>query len=359
MAKQILVVDDNIASLKQIGAQLTADYEVSLAKSGSLALQICRQERPDLILLDIEMPEMDGFETIRQLKADPALNPIPVIFLTGNHDTETEIRALQSGAMDFITKPANKDILFHRLELHLQFAAYQSSLENTVTELENSIVTSFAELVECKDDNAGAHALRTSKYVEVLGRELLAAGACKEEMAEADLDMIIRAAPFHDVGKVGISDIILLKPGPLTPEEFEEMKKHTLIGAKFLDTIYERTPGQHYLKFARLIAEGHHEHYDGSGYPHGLAGNAIPICARIMAVVNVYDACLTERSFRKAMDKETAFRVIVDGKGTQFDPRIVEVFENAREKIDGIKFPQESLVKIQGRKLRNDENSGR
>jgi putative two-component system response regulator len=358
MAKQILVVDDNLASLKQIGAQLTSGYEVSLAKSGALALQICRQERPDLILLDIEMPEMDGFATINQLKADPALNPIPVIFLTGNHDTATEIRALQSGAMDFITKPANKDILLHRLELHLQFAAYQSSLENTVTELENSIVTSFAELVECKDDNAGTHALRTAKYVELLGREILASGIFKGKMTEADLDMIIRAAPLHDVGKVGISDIILLKPGPLSPEEYEEMKKHTLIGAKFLDTIYERTPEQHYLKFAQQIAGGHHEHYAGSGYPRGLAGDEIPLCARIMAVVSVYGACLTDRTFRKAMDQESAFQIILDGKGTQFDPRIVEVFEGAREKIAGIKFPQESLVKIQGRKLRNEENSG-
>jgi putative two-component system response regulator len=358
MAKQILVVDDNLASLKQIGAQLTPGYEVSLAKSGALALQICRQERPDLILLDIEMPEMDGFETIKRLKADPVLNPIPVIFLTGNHDTATEIQALQSGAMDFITKPANKDILLHRLELHLQFAAYQSSLENTVTELENSIVTSFAELVECKEDNAGAHALRTGKYVELLGREILASGAFKGEMTEADLDMIIRAAPFHDVGKVGISDLILLKPGPLSPEEYEEIKKHTLIGAKFLDTIYERTPEQHYLKFAKLIAEGHHERYDGAGYPHGLAGDAIPLCARIMSVVNVYDACLTDRTFRTAMDRETVFQIILDGKGTQFDPRIVEVFEHAREQFDDIKFSQENLVKIQGRKLRNEENSG-
>jgi putative two-component system response regulator len=358
MAKQILVVDDNISSLKQIGAQLTAGYEVSLAKSGALALQICKQERPDLILLDIEMPEMDGFETIKRLKEDPALSPIPVIFLTGNHDAATEIRALQSGAMDFITKPANKDILLHRLELHLQFAAYQSSLENTVTELENSIVTSFAELVECKDDNAGAHALKTGGYAELLGRELLTAGTFKE-LTEEDLAMIVRAAPFHDVGKVGISDIILLKPGPLTEGEFEEIKKHALIGAQFLATIHERTPEQHYLKFARLIAEGHHERYDGSGYPRGLAGEDIPLCARIMAVVSVYSACRTERSFRKAMDHEAAFNIILEGKGTLFDPRIVEVFEAAGNKFSGLTFSPESLVKIQGRKLRNEENIGR
>jgi putative two-component system response regulator len=353
MTKRILVVDDNLASLKQIGAQLTSGYEVSLAKSGVLALRICRQERPDLILLDIEMPEMDGFETIRQLKEDPSLSHIPVIFLTGNRDAATEIRALQSGAMDFITKPANKDILLHRLELHLQFAAYQSSLENTVTELENSIVTSFTELVECKDDNAGDHALKTGRYTELLGRALLRAGAFPGELTEDTLDMIVRAAPLHDVGKVGISDIILLKPGPLSPEEYEEIKKHTLIGAKFLDTIYERTPEQQYLKFAKQIAESHHEQYDGRGYPHGLAGDQIPLCARIMAVVNVYSACLTDRSFRRAMSPEDAFNIIPEGKGTKFDPRIVEVFEKTREEFAGLNLSRERLVKIQGRKLRN------
>ncbi|MDR1099582.1 MAG: response regulator [Treponema sp.] len=359
MAKQILVVDDNITSLKQIGAQLTPGYEVSLAKSGALALQICKQEKPDLILLDIEMPEMDGFETIKRLKEDPLLSPIPVIFLTGNHDTLTEIRALQSGAMDFITKPVNKDILLHRLELHLQFAAYQSSLENTVTELENSIVTSFAELVECKDDNAGVHALRTGTYMALLGRELLAAGTFRGELTEDLLTMIVRAAPLHDVGKVGISDIILLKPGPLSPEEYEEVKKHTSIGAEFLATIYERTPEQRYLKYAGLMAEGHHEHYDGKGYPRGLGGDDIPLCARIMAVINVYSACVTDRVYRKALSPGEAVTVILEGKGTEFDPRIVEVFEKIRDKFSGLEMSPENLINIRKRKARDEENTGR
>ncbi|MDR3191910.1 MAG: response regulator [Treponema sp.] len=353
MAKQILVVDDNLASLKQIGAQLGSHYEISLAKSGAMALQICRGERPDIILLDVEMPEMDGFQTIARLKEDPALNQIPVIFLTGNHDAATEIRALESGAMDFIAKPANKDILFHRLELHLQYAAYQSSLENTVRELENSIVTSFAELVECKDDNAGTHVLRTGKYVEILGRELLKGGAFADELNEADLDMIIRAAPFHDVGKIGVSDTLLLKEGALTKEEYEEVKKHTLIGARFLDAIYRRTPEQHYLKFAKLIAESHHEKYDGTGYPHGLAGDTIPLCARIMTVANVYDGCITDRVYRKALSHEEACAVILEGKGVWFDPRIVEVFETVKDRFARLKVSVEPLVKIKGKNLRH------
>jgi putative two-component system response regulator len=353
MAKQILVVDDNITSLKQIGVQLASHYEVSLAKSGALALQICKQEKPDLILLDVEMPDMDGFQTIARIKKDPGLKPIPVIFLTGNRDTATELRALESGAMDFITKPANKDILFHRLELHLQFAAYQSSLENTVRELQNSIVTSFAELIECKDDNAGTHVLRTGKYVEILGRELLKAGVFTEELSGENLDLMVRAAPFHDIGKIGISDTLLLKEGALTAEEYGEVKKHTLIGARFLQSIYERTPEEHYLQFAKLIAESHHEKYDGTGYPHGLAGNDVPLCARIMTVANVYDGCITDRVYRKALSHEEACRIILDGKGTWFDPRIVDAFERVMDQFARLKVSVEPLVKIQGKSLRH------
>jgi putative two-component system response regulator len=354
MAKQILVVDDNISSLKQIGAQLTPHYEVSLAKSGTLALQICKQEKPDLILLDIEMPGMDGFETIKQLKDDPDLSPIPVIFLTGNQDTATELRALESGAMDFITKPANKDILLHRLELHIQFAAYQTSLENTVKELENSIVTSFAELVECKDDNVGGHVMRTGKCAEIIGKELLARGTFGDELTETNLDMIVRATPFHDVGKVGISDIFLLKPGKLTEEEYDEVKKHTIIGAQFLEKIYERTPEQDYLKYAILIAKSHHERYNGTGYPECLVGDAIPLCARLISVANMYDSCMTDRVFRKAPGHDEACRLIVAERGRAFDPRIVDAFESVRDALASMNVKSLPVVNVPKRGLRHE-----
>jgi putative two-component system response regulator len=353
MAKQILVVDDNISSLKQIGAQLSSHYEVSLAKSGALALQICRQEKPDLILLDIEMPGMDGFETLGRLKDDPDLRPIPVIFLTGNRDSAVEIRALRSGAMDFITKPANKDILFHRLELHLQYAAYQTSLETTVKQLENSIVTSFAELIECKDDNVGGHVLRTGEYTAVIGRELLAAGTFAGELSEAELDMIVRAAPLHDVGKVGISDVLLLKPGPLTEIEYDEVKKHTSIGAQFLERIYERSPEQDYLKFAIKTARWHHERYDGTGYPDGLSGDAIPLCARLIAVANMYGACLTNRVYRRAIGHDEVCRLIHQERGRAFDPRIVDAFEAARETLRNLDVKSLPEIHIHGRNLRD------
>jgi putative two-component system response regulator len=354
MAKHVLVVDDNISSLKQIGAQLTPHYEVSLAKSGAMALQICKQEKPDLILLDIEMPGMDGFETIKQLNDDPDLSPIPVIFLTGNQDTATELKALESGAMDFIVKPANKDILLHRLELHIQFAAYQISLENTVRELENSIVTSFAELIECRDENTGGHVIRTGKCAEIIGKELLAKGTFGDKLTETELDMIVRAAPFYDVGKIGISDIFLLKPNKLTEEEYNEVKKHTVIGAQFLEKIYERTPEQDYLKYAIVIAKSHHERYNGTGYPEGLAGDAIPFCARLISVANMYDSCMTDRVFRKALGHAEAYRLVIEEKGHAFDPRIVDAFEAVEDALATMDVKSLPVVNAPQRRLHHE-----
>jgi putative two-component system response regulator len=326
--KKILVVDDNLASLKQIGAQLAEKYEVSLAKSGAQALQICKQEKPDLILLDIEMPEMDGLETIRRLRLNRYLGSIPVIFLTGNHDTETEVRGLQSGARDFITKPVEKSILIHRIELHIRFSSYQAHLENTVAKLSDSVALSFAELIECRDENTGEHVARTSRYVGMLGRRLMEKGLFSEELTATDLDMMVRAAPLHDIGKIAISDRILLKPDRLDDEEFATMKRHTLIGEKVVEHMLARTPTQQYLQYAKQIAASHHERYDGKGYPRGLSGDAIPLCGRIMAVADVYDALVDDRVYRRGMSHSEAFDIVREGRNSNFDGRIIDAFED-------------------------------
>jgi putative two-component system response regulator len=330
---KILVVDDNLTSLKQIGAQLAESYDVSLAKSGPLALQICKQEKPDLILLDIEMPEMDGFETIKRLRMNRYLGSIPVIFLTGNHDTETEVRGLQSGARDFITKPVEKSILIHRIELHMRFAAYQAHLEKTAAKLSDSVALSFAELIECRDENTGEHVARTSRYVGMLGRRLMEKGLFPEELTPMDLDMMVRAAPLHDIGKIAISDRILLKPDRLDDEEFRVMKRHTVIGEEIIGHMYIRTPTQHYLQYAQKIAASHHERYDGKGYPRGLEGDAIPLCGRIMAVADVYDALVDDRVYRRGMSHAEACGIIVEGRDKNFDSRIVSAFEEIHREI--------------------------
>ncbi|MDR3322205.1 MAG: response regulator [Synergistaceae bacterium] len=341
--KQILIVDDNIASLTQIGKHLDGIYDVILVKSGHQALRFCESGRPDLILIDVEMPEMDGFETLEMLKKIPDVAQAPVIFITGNIDEETEIKALESGAIDFITKPVEGSILLHRLELHLQLYSYQTNLENMSRELENSVVECFADLIECKDENTGGHVLRTSRYVEIIGRALLDRGLFSKDLTETDLEMMVRAAPFHDIGKIGVSDVILLKPGPLTEDEYALAKEHTRIGGRILLNIYRRTPSQHYLKVAALMAEGHHERYDGHGYPCGLAGCDIPLCCRIMAVANVYDACITDRIYRRGMTHEEAHEIITKGAGTAFDPLVVKAFEEVREGFLSLKIPSYQL----------------
>jgi putative two-component system response regulator len=329
----MLVVGDNLTILKQISSYLADDYEVSLAKSGPLALQICIREKPDLILLDVEMSDMDGFGVMARLKENPYLDRIPVVFLTANHSVEVEIRALESGARDFIVKPVEKSILLHRIELHLRFASYQSQTEQTVMTLSDSIATSFAEMIECRDENTGGHVIRTSKYVDLLGKELIKQGLFPNELNPAELQMMVRAAPLHDIGKIAISDRILLKVGRLDDMEFAAIKCHSEIGAAILKRMYQRMPAQHYLRYASLIAGSHHERYDGKGYPNGLAGENIPLCGRIMAVADVYDALIDNRVYRGSMGHIQASNIIFENSGTHFDPGIVEAFRNTQDKI--------------------------
>ncbi|MDR2351980.1 MAG: response regulator [Deltaproteobacteria bacterium] len=323
----ILVVDDNLANLKFVKSQLSDSYRFALAKSGPQALLMAAKNPPDLILLDIDMPEMDGFETMEHLKRHEILRRIPVIYLTANHDAATEVRALESGAKDFVTKPFEKDILEHRIRLHIKFNQYQHHLENTVKELEDSMVTSFSGLIECRDGNTGGHVIRTRDYVALLGRLLLEKKLFTEDLNQRELDLITRAAPLHDIGKIGVSDAILLKPGKLTDEEFNQMKTHTTIGEKIIDKMYQRAPTQHYLNYAKKIALSHHERYDGLGYPNGIRGENIPLCSRIMAVADVYDALVEDRIYRPALPHSEALEIMVSNRGKIFDPVLIDVFQ--------------------------------
>jgi putative two-component system response regulator len=331
--QRILVVDDNLAILKQISSYLSDDYEVSLAKSGPLALQICVKEKPDLILLDVEMSDMDGFGVMFQLKENPYLDRIPVIFLTANHSVEVEIRALESGARDFIMKPVERSILLHRIKLHLRFVSFQAQTEQTVMALSDSIATSFAEMIECRDENTGGHVIRTSRYVDILGKELIKQGLFPDELTPSELQLMVRAAPLHDIGKIAISDRILLKVGRLDDQEFATIKCHSEIGASILKRMYQRMPAQHYLRYASLIAGSHHERFDGKGYPQGLSGENIPLCGRIMAVADVYDALIDNRVYRSSMGHIQASNIIFENSGTHFDPRIVEAFKTTQNQI--------------------------
>jgi putative two-component system response regulator len=211
--------------------------------------------------------------------------------------------------------------------LHLRFSSYQKYLERSVFELSSSVATSFAEMIECRDRRTGEHVTRTSRYVGQIGRYLMKKGYCSDELTEESLEMMERGAPLHDIGKIAISDRILLKPGQLTDDEFAVMKKHASIGAEILEHMYNRAPSLSYLQYAKMIAAYHHERYDGRGYPFGLAGDAIPLCGRIMAIADVYDALVEDRVYRKKLSHAEAFVIVVDGKGKNFDPAVVEAFE--------------------------------
>ncbi|GHT90492.1 two-component system response regulator [Betaproteobacteria bacterium] len=337
MKSFVLVVDDNLVNLNYIGGQLEETYRVVVAKSGEQALKICKREAPDLILLDVEMPGMNGFETIAEFQKNPALSGIPVIFLTANRDTETEIRGLECGAVDFVTKPFNKSILLHRIAHHLRFSQYQRSLERTVRELEDNIVNGFSEIVEYRDANTGGHIVRTARYVDLLGNELRHQHPrFADELLPAELDMMVRAASLHDIGKIAISDTILLKPAKLTDAEFEIMKTHAAIGGKLLRQMYARMPTQRYLQYGIMIAEGHHEKFDGSGYPDGVVGENIPLCARLMAIADVYDALIESRCYRPGLSHEAASEIIVKGRGSHFDPVLIDIFVKIQNQFQAV-----------------------
>jgi putative two-component system response regulator len=284
------------------------------------------------------MPDLDGFEVLTRLKSTPLLAKIPVILVTANHDIEIEARALELGADDFIPKPLERSVLIHKIRRLLELYRYQGHLESQVKELEDSIIVSFAELIEARDASTGGHVQRTSAYYNLICQELLKQGLFPNEVTKEKIPLLARAAILHDVGKIGISDSVLLKPSKLNNEEYRIMKRHTVIGADILDDMYRRTPTQSYLLYAKTIAWGHHERWDGRGYPSGLKGEEIPPTARIMAVADVYDALVADRIYRTAMSHREAHELIMSGRGTQFDPVVTDIFDRVSSDMAAMRY---------------------
>ncbi|MDR1296103.1 MAG: response regulator [Deltaproteobacteria bacterium] len=323
---QILVVDDNLENLRYIARELGGAHDVRLAKNGAQALSMLGKLSPDLVLMEINLPGADGFRTMGEMRGSPGLSRTPFILLSDSRDQDLESRALAEGAVDYLAKPVERRLLRHRVELHLRLSLYQTGLEQTIRDLEDIIVTSFSELVECRDENAGGHVQRAKIYTSLLGQALLDRGLYQGELDGRGLGLLSRAAPLFDIGKIGISDLLLMKKGQLTFEEYEKVKMHTVIGAEVLKAIYESTPSQTYLQYAITIAEGHHERYDGRGYPRGLSGDRIDLSNRIMGVVNVYDSLVTDKTFRPAYTHSEACEIVISGRGTVFDPGVIDVF---------------------------------
>ena len=338
----ILVVDDTPANLDLMAGLLQDRYRVKVAISGEKALQIARSASPpDLILLDIMMPGLSGYEVCEQLKRDPATRSIPIIFLTAMSATENETRGLELGAVDFITKPVNPPIVLARVATHLRLKDAADFLRDQNTFLEAEVqrrtrdliaiqdvtIQMMAGLAETRDSETGNHIRRTQHYVKALAQQLRSHPRYGSQLDDRMIDLLFRSAPLHDIGKVGIPDRILLKPGRFTPEEFAIMQTHTTLGRDAIATA-ERQLGVEvdFLRVAKEIAYSHQEKWDGSGYPQGLAGEAIPLSARLMALADVYDALISHRIYKEAMSHEEAVAIIEEGRGRHFDPDVVAAF---------------------------------
>jgi putative two-component system response regulator len=345
----VLVVDDTAESLALMSSLLKSDYRVKVANGGGKALELAAAEpRPDLILLDVVMPEMDGYEVCSRLKAEAATRDLPVVFLTARSDAEDERRGLELGAVDYIIKPISPPTFMARIKNHLALKAAADFLRDKSDYLEKIVdrrtlevraiqevtIMALASLAETRDNETGNHIRRTQSYVRILAEELKDDPRFSLSLSEYGIRMITRSAPLHDIGKVGIPDSILLKPGKLDAAEFEIMKRHTILGKEAIEHAEKALGSQvEFLSAAKEIALSHHERWDGSGYPQGLAGDAIPLSARLMALADVYDALISRRVYKEGMPHEEAARIILEGRGTQFDPDVVEAFELAQDKF--------------------------
>ncbi len=339
---RVLVVDDTPDNLTLMSAVLRDGFRVRVANSGEAALRAIRGGNvPDLVLLDIMMPGISGYDVIRELKADDATRDIPVIFLTAKAEAEDERFGLELGAVDYITKPISPAILIARVRNHLEIARAREFLKDKARFLQDEVekrtrevqaiqdvtILAMASLAETRDLETGHHISRTQRYMRVLAERLRTNPRFGYHLDDETITMLFKSAPLHDIGKVGIPDRILLKPGRLTPEEFEIMKTHTTLGYEAIvaaERQLDMTVG--FLEVAKEIALLHHEKWDGSGYPEGRSGEDIPISARLMALADVYDALISVRVYKPAMPHEQARSIIVEGRGTHFDPDVVDAF---------------------------------
>jgi putative two-component system response regulator len=344
---RIILVDDNMANLSMGKNMLKTFYEVYPVPSAEKLFECLGRFIPDLILLDIEMPDMDGYETLRRLKKTADFADIPVIFLTAKSDEGSELEGLNLGAVDYVSKPFSAPLLMKRLETHLLLAAQKKVLKarnedlqamisqkaKQIVDLENAVLNIVAELVEFRDSVTGGHVLRTQKYLQFLIERMMEERVYAEEIAEWDLEFLLSSAQLHDVGKIAVSDAILNKPGKLTDEEFETMKNHVIIGVDAIERIEATTAEHEFLHHAKIIAGTHHEKWDGSGYPWGLSGRNIPLEGRLMAIADVYDALISARPYKAPMTVSEAEDIIEAGRGKHFDPVLVDIFHMTSDRF--------------------------
>jgi putative two-component system response regulator len=346
----ILVVDDTKYNLDILVNTLGDQYDISVAMNGETALKVAQEAMPDIILLDIMMPGIDGFEVLRRLQDNKATKDIPVIFLSALSEVENKARGFALGAVDYITKPFQMEEVSARVATHLKLRQAQTSLRQFNSQLQDlvaqqveeishsqlAMIFALAKLSHTRDDDTGLHLERVQHLCKLLSSVLADNAEFKKAVTSSFITTIYHASPLHDVGKVGIPDSILLKPGKLTEEEFVVMKTHSIIGAVTLESVHKKYPRNEYIEMGIAIARHHHEKWNGSGYPDGLAGEAIPLSARVMALVDVYDALRARRPYKDPFTHEQAMKIICGESGRAFDPRLVQIFLGVHGEFDAI-----------------------
>jgi putative two-component system response regulator len=331
--KTIFAVDDSDTNLSVVEEALDEQYRVMTLPSAAKMFVLLEKVTPDLIMLDIEMPEMDGFAALQILKSNPLYADIPVIFLTSYTDAAIEARGFELGVIDFIAKPFSPSVLLNRLKLHLHIDELIRERTAQIGRLQNGIMTVLADVVEERDKETGGHNDRTAAYIKILINAMLERGLYADEIRGWNMDMVISSARLHDVGKINILDTILNKPAKLDSDEYEKMKLHTTEGVRIINRMLKQTGEEEFLHNAKLIAEYHHERWDGTGYPHGLKGTEIPLQGRIMAIVDVYDALISWRPYKAAFTDEETISIIRAKAGNHFDPEIVRVFLEVQDQF--------------------------
>ncbi len=341
MNEIILVVDDDSANLMIAQKILGKEFRMAAANSGTTALRYLEKNKPALILLDINMPDMDGFETLEKVRQTEGMSAVPVIFLTAETNPETETRCFQVGAVDFVGKPFVAEVLLSRVRRTLELEKFRDHLEEVIkeqaaqieektkriTEMQEQTIIGMANLIESRDGSTGAHVKNTQKYVRLLTDELRKRGLFPDVLTDEYAISVYKAAPLHDIGKIKIPDKILQKPARLTDDELTAMRKHAEYGENIIEEILSSLSDVRHVEIATDLAMYHHERWDGLGYPKGLKGDEIPLCARIMAVADVFDALYSERCYKPPLRPiEKVLDILESGKGTQFDPTIVDVF---------------------------------
>ena len=353
----IIMVDDNVTNLTVGKNMLKTFYQIIPLPSAAAMFDTLKEVVPDLILLDIEMPDMDGYEAIKVLKADKRLQDIPVIFLTAKNDTDSEVEGLDLGAVDYITKPFSAPLLIKRIEKELLIVKQRNDLldtqaeltyhlENlvtlvqtkadTVNKMQNAVFNTVIDMVEFRDKYTGRHMARTQMYLEALLAEMLRQGVYADTIKDWDMVTVLTAAKLYDIGKIAVPDSILGKTEKYTEEEFENMKSHVPAGVDAIERIIKKTGDEDFFNHAIRMAGTHHENWDGTGYPIGIRGQSIPLEGRLLSIASAYDALISVRHHKEAISHEAACEIIREGSGKQFDPAIVDVFSSIQDQFEEI-----------------------